>query len=194
VGHKPRGKLLLARRREQVADLYLQGNTQVAIAERLQVAQSTICSDLKAIHGLWQQSSIRNFDLAREIELKKLDRVEREAWAVWDRSQKPAQSAKFRGEATPSGGEKTIRNQYGDPRFLEQVNRCIANRRAILGLDAAIPVVPVLPVQPRKVPLLDLPPEERRARLSAIFARIRSAAASVPEPSDGTLLLPGPNP
>ena len=193
MGHKPRGKLLVARRREQVADLYLQDTTQVAIAERLQVAQSTICSDLKAIHALWQQSGIRNFDLAREIELKKLDRIEREAWAAWERSQKPAQSAKFRGEATPSGGEKTIRNQYGDPRFLEQVNRCIANRRAILGLDAVVPVIPVLPAQCTDTPYAALSIEERRGRFAEIRARLLSA-----EPSsatcDKTRLLPGPNP
>ena len=32
--------------------------------------------------------------------------------------------------------EKRVEQQPGDPRFLEQVQRCLAARRALLGLDA----------------------------------------------------------
>ena len=33
-------------------------------------------------------------------------------------------------------GKKTVRQQQGDPRFLELVHRAINSRRALLGLDA----------------------------------------------------------
>ena len=42
---KPRRAIAIAKRREQVADLYLQGWTQMAIAAHFSIAQSTICTD-----------------------------------------------------------------------------------------------------------------------------------------------------
>ena len=129
-------KVAIVQRRQQVADLYLQGYTQMAIAERLGLKQPMVSTDLQAVQGEWRASSIRDFDMIREMELRKLDRIERESWAAWDRSQKPSQSADIQGEGTvPS--RKRIKNQYGDPRFLGQVNQCIVSRRALLGLDYA---------------------------------------------------------
>jgi DNA-binding NarL/FixJ family response regulator len=80
---KPNTKVGIAKRRQRVADLYIQGWTQVAIAGELRVAQSTVSSDLKRIQQAWRESSIRDFDLARELELQKLIRIEREAWSAW---------------------------------------------------------------------------------------------------------------
>src|SRR5712671_208116 len=104
----PSKKLAILERRKQVADLYLQGWTQIAIAERLGVKQPTICEDLQGIRKQWRESAVRDFDLAREMELLKCDRVEREAWAAWERSQKPAQSAVVTGEG--SGRERTTKS------------------------------------------------------------------------------------
>ena len=127
-------KLAIVQRRQQVADLYLQGHTQMSIAERLGIKQPLVCMDLMAIQAEWRTSAVRDFDMTREMELQKLNRIERESWAAWDRSQKPSQSADIQGEGTvPS--RKRIKNQYGDPRFLAQVNQCIVSRRALLGLD-----------------------------------------------------------
>lgn len=83
----------ITRRREVVADSYIQGRTQAEIARYLGVSQPTVSTDLKAIQKQWRESAIRDFDLLRERELQKLDRVEREAWAAWERSQDPAQQS-----------------------------------------------------------------------------------------------------
>src|SRR5262245_20513131 len=115
---KPNKKVELARRREQVAELYVQGCNQYVIAERLGVCQATICFDLKAVRKEWRESSIRDFDTLREVELKKLERVEREAWSAWERSQKPLQSAVLNGDGAAARARKTVKNQHGDPRFL----------------------------------------------------------------------------
>jgi hypothetical protein len=142
---KPNKKVERARRRQQVAELYVQGWTQYAIASHLQICQTTVCFDLKALRKEWRESSIRDFDTLREVELKKLEHVEREAWAAWDRSQKPLQSAVLNGEGNATRARKTVKNQHGDPRFLEQVQKCVAQRRALLGLDAPTLVAPVTP-------------------------------------------------
>jgi hypothetical protein len=127
-------KLAIVERRKKVADLYIHGWTQTEIGAHMGYTQATICADLQWIRKEWRESMVRDFDLAREIELKKLDRIEREAWAAWERSQQPAQSAHINDETNRRKTRRHIRNQYGEPRFLEQVNKCIACRSALLGL------------------------------------------------------------
>ena len=130
-------KLALLQRRQQVAELALQGWSQAKIAEHLNVAQGTISGDLTAIRKEWRESALRDFDEARAIELQKLNLIETEAWSAWKRSQKPQQSAVFTGASPGPESRKSLANRYGDPRFLDLINKCIAARRALCGLDVA---------------------------------------------------------
>jgi hypothetical protein len=129
-------RLELLRRRQSVADLYVQGLSQMAIAERLNTSQATVSADLKQIRREWRESAIRDFDHAQDRELAKIDRLEREAWAAWERSQKPQQSAVIEGEGAQQPRRKMMRSQNGDPRYLELVHKCVAARCALLGLNA----------------------------------------------------------
>jgi hypothetical protein len=174
---RPNKRLALVERRRQVAELALQGWSQGSIAGQLGVSQGTVCSDLKAIREEWRKSAIRDFDEARGMELKKLDYLEREAWAAWQRSQKPQQSASFQGEGPGPQSHKRVANRYGDPRFLEQINKCIAQRRALLGLDVAS--------QGFSEDLTDgtLSLEVRRERVQAILSGFGHAGAAQ---ADGT--------
>lgn len=135
----------MLRRHQQVADLYEQAYTQTAIGERLGIPQATVSRDLKWVRGEWRASAVRDFDAARELELHKIDRVEREAWAAWDRSQKPAQSAVIDGDGNGQTARKTIKNQHGDLRALDIVLKCDAARWEILGLNAPTMIAPVMP-------------------------------------------------
>src|SRR5487761_1711912 len=129
-------RLELVRRRQAVADLYVQGFSQTAIAERSNISQATVSADLKQIRREWRESTIRDFDHAQDRELQKIDRLERESWAAWERSQKPQQSAVLEGENTQQPRRKTMRSQNGDPRYLDLVHKCIAARCGLLGLNA----------------------------------------------------------
>jgi predicted transcriptional regulator len=129
-------RLELLRRRQAVADLYVQGFSQMAIAERLGISQATVSADLKQIRREWRESAIRDFDHAQDRELAKIDRLEREAWEAWERSQRPQQSAVLEGEGAQQPRRKTMRSQNGDPRYLDLVHKCIAARCALLGLNA----------------------------------------------------------
>jgi hypothetical protein len=150
-----------------VAELSLQGWPQSTIAEHLKVSQATVSADLNVIRKDWRESAIRDFDEARSIEIRKLDLIEREAWAAWTRSQKPQQSAVFTGDVPGPQSRKALTNRYGDPRFLEQVNKCIAQRRSLLGLDIA-------PIASSRDELFDgsLSLEVRRERVEAILTAI----------------------
>jgi hypothetical protein len=179
-------KVDVLRRREHVADLYIQGHTQVAIAEKLGVKQPTISQDLTAIRKLWRESSIRNFDEAKELELQKLDRVEREAWAAWERSQKPTQSATVEGDGVPKRSRKTISQRNGDPRYLDTVLKCVAARRAILGLDAPTKIAPTTPDGQ------ELSFSERQVHIQAILTeRFGLAAVTILQGASDETAQPG---
>jgi hypothetical protein len=154
----------MARRRDQVTELYLQGFVQTAIAEKLGISQSTVCFDLKAVHKGWRESAIRDFDAARDLELKKLERIEREAWAAWERSQKPIQSATVNGDGAGPPNRKAMRSQHGDARFLAIILKCSEERRAMLGLDAPLKIAPVTPdgQEPYRLAVADLSVGELR--------------------------------
>ena len=121
-----------------MAALYLQGWAQAEIGEKLKIAQSTISLDLRRIHATWRESSVMDFHTRQVLELQKLDQLEREAWAAWERSQKPSQQARVKGGKSEQDADRVVKNQIGDPRFLDQVHKCIASRRALLGLDGPL--------------------------------------------------------
>src|SRR5262245_9793644 len=104
-------KLEIIKRRQQVADLILEGWNQGAIAEHLGVTQAAVSKDLKQIQVAWQESAIRDFDDARALELAKLNLIEREAWASFRKSKEPAQTATVDGTAgsTSQKAKRTVR-------------------------------------------------------------------------------------
>lgn len=167
-----RNKLEVSKRRRQVAAFYLQGWPQAEIAEKIGISQSTVSLDLRRVHALWKDSSMMDFHTRQVVELQKLDRLEREAWAAWDRSQKPSQQARVKGGRSEQDAERVVKNQIGDPRFLDQVHKCIASRRALLGLDGPLRVeaTGLIPAQP------PMTLEQRRAEFLEILETVRQRA------------------
>jgi len=132
----------IAKRRRIVADRYLSGTVQAAIAEQLGVNQSTISRDLKALQKAWLASALIDLNDAKARELAKVDRLEREYWTAWERSREDAETVKQRGKSADGTGikpesiEKTTKGQAGDPRFLAGIQWCIERRCKIIGVDA----------------------------------------------------------
>jgi len=133
----PKKRMAVAKRRERVAEHYLAGMTQEAIAAELNVSQSTISSDLKALKQEWQESANHDFVLLKEMERKRLDRLDREAWDGWRRSQKPMEVTRIVQTDNGRHIEKRIVPQVGDRRYLELLLRIAATRHKLMGLDAA---------------------------------------------------------
>ncbi len=165
---KSQRNLAVLERRQRIANLYVQGWAQSAIALEIGASQPTISDDLKEIRKQWRESAVRDFDMAVTLELQKLDRLEREAWAAWERSQKPAQSAVISGDAASANANtktrRATKQQHGDARFLEVVHKCIAQRRALLGLDTTTA---------SEAQDVELAPNLRRDRLLTVLATIR---------------------
>lgn len=127
-------------RRARVAELYVRGYRQSEIARELGVSQPTIHRDIKAVRAEWLTSSVRDFNEAKEEELKKLDALEQEAWDAWRRSQtERTRTVTEKTEGDSSGrikAQQTKETGYGDPRFLTVVQSCIDKRCKILGVEA----------------------------------------------------------
>lgn len=183
-------KLEIVERRKKVGELYLKGWGQVAIAGQLGVRQSTVCDDLKQLCKAWRQSSIRDFDAMRDIELEKLNQVEREAWDGFERSKQPHQSATTDGQAGAQKARRTVRNQYGDPRYLSVILDCIQARRELLGIDAPVKIAPTTP---EGAPLTS---EQRLSHIQAIISEtlISDNSLSKPLSIEGANHEPGTNP
>jgi predicted transcriptional regulator len=107
----------VALRRERVAEMYLQGMSQNQIAKQIGMSQKSISNDIVEIRTQWVNSSIRDFDAMRGEQLAKIDRVEAEYCAAWERSKA---------------------NGDDDPRYMQGVERCVDQRCKLLGLNAPV--------------------------------------------------------
>ena len=144
-----RRAVIIAKRRRQVSEMYLGGKTQPEIARIVEVSQSTISVDLKWLQAEWLQTALMSFNKLKARELARIDRLEREYWVAWERSQLEYQSTLT--EQTDDIDSKTsdVRNvvrrkaqvkkeqRIGDKAFLTGIQWCIEQRLKIFGVYAA---------------------------------------------------------
>lgn len=148
---------VVARRRVNVARLYLQGWTQAAIAVEEGVDQSQISLDLTEIRKDWKASTLFDFNEAKTKELARIDLLESTYWTAWEASKTPLKKkqTKLRGEVLQADMKNPQKQQakaletteateerLGDPRYLDGVLKCIQKRVEILGLDAPFKIAP----------------------------------------------------
>ena len=132
--------LTAEQRRETIAALYLRGQYQSAIARQVGVTQQQVSYDLKALRKQWLAAALRDFDEAKALELQRIDEAERAYWQGWERScQQREVTLTKRVTGKDPRDEASIRKEtpVGDPRFLDGVMRCIAQRWDLLGLSTA---------------------------------------------------------
>jgi len=168
AGRRSNRELTLQRRAE-IAKLALFGRpTQQEIADKIGVDVATVCRHLKAIRGEWKQQAQADINEVIAQELQKLDELEAQALAEWERSKKDYQ--KKVAESGGRGGKKAkieTGGQCGDPRYL-QVILGIQDRRAkLLGTDKPQKVAPTNPdgTEPYK-PMTDAELDARILELS----------------------------
>lgn len=129
-------KAQLQERRRRVEDRYLQGVPIANITAELSLEQKTVSSDLRWIRVAWTRERASEGASRLELELRKIDRLEHEAWNAWLRSQKEFDATKVSRDGAKEKAERTIRKQTGDPRFLAVVKDCIDRRCRLLGMLA----------------------------------------------------------
>lgn len=118
--------------------MYLRGMLQSEIAAELGLSQATISTDLKALQVEWLQSALLDFNEIKARELARIDKLEREYWTAWERSQEDAETVKQ--EAVEDGKKKATKiskGQSGNPTFLAGIQWCIEQRLKIFGIYEA---------------------------------------------------------
>ena len=131
-----RKKAELARDRRLIGKWYMMGQSQMEIAEKIGVNQSTISDDLKVLHAEWLESALVDLDVRKSQELAKIDTLEQEYWDAWIRSQE--NEVTLRDETGKENKFTTItKGQVGNSQYLAGVQWCIDKRCKILGIEAA---------------------------------------------------------
>ena len=158
----PGVKLSYYRRMQQcrmdiIAGLYKRGYSYRAIREEVMkrldlktYSLKTVHADINKLLDEWRKMRIEDFDHAVQLELERIDDIVKEAWDAWNKSKtnyerlKMKQSGVLNGEQSPEegGGMSKIKGEqqreemicFGDPRYLDVINKNLTERRKLLGL------------------------------------------------------------
>ncbi len=128
--------------RQQIATLRLKGWTQLQIAECLDVSLRTVARELDVLHREWREEASEDIAAIKARELRKLDRMEAEAWREWERSRRAARKVILE-DGKPV--RKELTGQTGDPRYLTTIGQIMDRRSKLLGLDAPVKFAPTTP-------------------------------------------------
>lgn len=129
-------------RRRQVARYFLKGWTQADIARHMNIPQATVSRDLAAMREYWREFPVYDFEKVRLEQLQKVDLIEAEAWAAWQRSQEQQRSASLSHGKAGEQSRTSLKDQSGDPRYLREVARCVAQRYEMIGVKPPVPPPP----------------------------------------------------
>lgn len=129
----------------RISELYLRGWIQADIAKDVGISANTVSRLLAEVRKRWLVNQVNNFELRKSMELERIDRLEREYWEAWDKSKKGQNKiintrlkrTTMRGDSTEETDGQEFLDTPGDPRFLEGIQKCIALRTRILGLEEA---------------------------------------------------------
>lgn len=148
--------LAIVARRREVVRRYLEGWSQVKIAEAVGVSQFTISEDIKAIHQGWEASAILDWDKLKTKEAEEITHRIEVLWAAWERSceleevrttgSKRERQAVSEGKGKDkkvTGHEMVVverssqlksKKLLGDPRYMAEITKCQELRLRLFGL------------------------------------------------------------
>ena len=134
----------LAARRREVVRLVHKGWTQAAIARHLKIPQGTVSRDLAAMHKFWRDFPVHDFENVRLEQLPKIDVIEAEAWAAWERSQQRRQVAQLTRGKTGEQIRTILKDQHGDPRTPDAQNSAVDAQKGPVCASARIAAKPII--------------------------------------------------
>jgi predicted transcriptional regulator len=151
----------------RVLELTVQGWTQHAIAADLGISQAAVSKILKRADARLLRELSTTVERYKVRHSLRLERLFAEALASWERSKADRsrrRQRKTQGESGAAGStvaEIVVENQHGDPRYLAEARKALADYRKVWGLDAPQRV----DLRPVHNPYADLSDEELHAAL-----------------------------
>ena len=158
-GHSPRMyryRQMQEARLPIVAELYKRGYSWREIMAETKArlgldsySSRTLSKDIKRLLAEWREQRLTDTDELMQKELAVIDDIIKEAWIAWDKSKtdKTQRSARQKGIPGDDGsGTDVVTKEmeqstkelfcYGDPRYLDVIDKQAKERRKLLGLYA----------------------------------------------------------
>ena len=140
---------------QEINKLYVRGANlreiaaQISANREYRLSHVTIKADVDLILERWRETLLSDIDRLKSEELARINHLECEAWAAWERSKQDAERTlaekRHATQGTTSVASVVKEGQCGDPRYLQRVEWCIEKRCKILGLDAPAKVAQTTP-------------------------------------------------
>lgn len=123
-----------------IANLYLKGNSQNEIAEKIGISRQQVSKDIQEIYAAWQKESIKDLSELKLRELTKLDQLEAELWNLYEQSKIDRKKTIKRAKKNDTDKEyievsEIIEQGCGDKSILDSITNIIEKRGKILGLE-----------------------------------------------------------
>jgi predicted transcriptional regulator len=177
-GHEPRARI---RTRElRALELANQGWSQHQIAADLGISQAGVSKLLKRIELRLLRELTDTVERQKARQSLRLEHLFAESMRAWTDSKSDATRRRQRKSQGGASGnavvaEVTVENQHGDPRYLEEARKTLADHRKIWGLDAPQRV----DVRATRNPYVEMNDEELRAELDRQSRLLAAADAAV---------------
>lgn len=141
-----RTKVQRLKDREQIAGLLLRSHTLVRIAEITGLSYKTIQREVRVLEAEWRDAASADIAEVQVRELRRLEQIESEAWAEWERSKQDYEKRVSQSGGEGGGYDKTeTGGRLGDPRYLQAALAAHERRCKLLGLDAPQKIAPTNP-------------------------------------------------
>lgn len=145
----------------------MEGKRYSDIAVILDLAPSTVADHIQALTDEWHKEAVTAVEIAKGIELARINHLEQTYWAAWERSLENKQVITVKSRPIrpnelpaqpPNTNQTAVRNQEiiferlirteraeGNPAWLLGIQWCIKMRCEIFGLEAPKKISPTLP-------------------------------------------------
>lgn len=135
------------RKLDRIALLYCHGKTQTEIGAdpEVKMNRSNVSRALVKVRERWKERASRSFEEKLNEELAKLDRLENEAWAGYQRSLRDAKRTMIEDNDGKTKKSIVTEANDGDPRFLVIVESIADKRLKLLGAYAPTKIAPTTP-------------------------------------------------
>lgn len=182
-----RSPTVKAAHRDRIAELRLKAVPLRKIASQLRISLATVNRELAILAKEWKAQAAKSIDTHRDLELKRLEEIERAAWVEYERSKKDyVKQVTERMKVPGRDGEsietaaQVVKRETGgriaESRFLQIALNAGEARRKMLGMDAPTKIAPTDPTGAK--PYEKMEDAELDARIRELAAK---AAAPAPE-------------
>lgn len=140
AGARKRSPLEKERDLARIQELHLKGLDSGEIAERLDMNRRWVIYDLQELQRRYAKATEDKLERHLNRQLAKIDLLEREAWAAWERSRSDREvttkKQRRKDDSMMNEASQRVEQRNGDARYIAVIQWCIAERNRILGLYA----------------------------------------------------------